>query len=131
MDDGTILARFESCALAAEELTHREHVRIAWLYLKAAPFEEAAPRFCASLRRFADAKGKRGLYHATITWAYLALVNERLQASPAGEDFAGFAERNGDLLVRKGGALAAYYDKETLDSAVARAAFVLPRGRNA
>ena len=38
----------------------------------------AIQRFGDSLRRFAAAYGKQGLYHETITWAYLLLLNERI-----------------------------------------------------
>jgi hypothetical protein len=129
MDDRALVARFEDGSLPAEELRHPEHVRIAWIYLREAPFEEAAHRFCTNLRRYAAARGKSTLFHTTITWAYLALVSERIQAGPASADFDAFARANSDLFDHKNGALAAYYDKATLESASARAAFVLPRRR--
>ncbi len=127
MDDRTLVARFEDGSLPAAELRHREHVRIAWIYLREQPFEEAAHRFCTNLRRYAARQGKAGLFHTTITWAYLALVSERIAARPATDDFDAFARANADLFDHKNGALAAYYDKATLDSPSARAAFVLPR----
>ncbi len=123
MDDQALLAAFEACSL--ERLPHRDHLRIAWLYLRDAPFERAALRFCDNLRRFAAARGKPGLYHATITWAYLALVSERDAAAPA-PDFDAFAAANPDLFDHRA-ALRAYYDQATLDSPAARQAFILPR----
>jgi hypothetical protein len=124
--DAALLHAFESCALPPGELTHREHVRVAWMYLRTEPFEAAGYHFCTNLRRYADAHGKTGLFHATITWAYLALVNERIQAG--GEpDFASFEAANPDLFDNKGGALSRLYDAETLKSDRARRAFLLPR----
>lgn len=128
-DDDTLVARFEDCSLPGEALTHRNHVRIAWLYLRDATLEAAALRFCTNLRRYADAQGKSRLFHATITWAYLALINERRQDRPAGETFDAFAAAHADLLDQKQGALAQYYDREVLESPLARRAFLLPRGR--
>jgi hypothetical protein len=97
VDDETLLEAFESCTLPPDALGHREHVRVAWLILRAHPrFEDGAQRFCAGLRRFAEAHRKSGLYHETITWAYLVLVNERMR----GRDAAGFDElaaAHGDL----------------------------------
>ena len=90
------------------------------------PFERAGLRFCSSLRRFAEAHGKHGLYHETITWAYLALVNERRDASP-GDDFSAFAAANPDLFDKDSGVLLALYDRETLRSERARRVFLLPR----
>jgi hypothetical protein len=128
VDDATLAARFELCTLPAADLRHREHVRLAWIYLRRDPFEAAAARFCADLRRFAASAGHADRYHATITWAYLALVNERIhrRAPPAG-DFDAFAADNADLFDAKGGAIAHYYDAATLASPLARAVFVLPR----
>lgn len=124
-DPSSVVARFEDGSLP--ELRHREHVQIAWTYLREAAFEQAAHRFCTNLRRYAAAQGVPGLYHTTITWAYLALVSERIHAGPLTNDFEAFARTNPDLFDHKNGALAAYYDKATLDSPSARAAFVLPR----
>lgn len=126
MDDETLLARFEDATLPAADFRHREHVRVAWLLLRRAPFETAAARFCASLRRFAAAQGKADRFHATITWAYLALVDERSHATAA-STFAGFEAANPELF--DGRALSALYDDETLASPLARRAFVLPRPR--
>ena len=127
MDDATLLARFEDSTLPPAELGHREHVRLAWLYLAGASFEVAALRFCQGLRGFAAAIGRADRYHETITWAYLALVNERLQTPGSPPDFEGFARANPDLFLPKGGALAAYYDEGLLHSERARRAFILPR----
>jgi hypothetical protein len=127
VDDASLVARFEDCTLSPSELGHREHVRLAWLYLRGAPFEAAAPRFCANLRRFATSLGKADRYHETITWAYLALVNERLHAEGSPPEFEAFAGANPDLFDQAKGALAAYYDEATLRSAQARRAFLLPR----
>jgi hypothetical protein len=127
MDDETLLQAFESCTLAPAALGHREHVRVAWLVLRAHPrFEDGAQRFCAGLRRFAEAHGKPGLYHETITWAYLGLVNERMRGSPAAA-FEAFAASNEDLLQGGLAALEPFYEREELLSARAKRVFLLPR----
>jgi hypothetical protein len=118
-----------ACSLGTVELGHREHVRLAWLYLRGSAFEDGAERFCTNLKRFADAKGKGGLFHATITWAYLALVAERIERAPGCDSFEAFASANPELLAPKGGALEPYYDRATLESPLARRVFLLPRTR--
>src|SRR5262249_24114314 len=45
-------------------------------------------------------RGKPGLYHETITWAFVLLVQER-RAPRGDEDWAAFAARNADLLAWK------------------------------
>jgi hypothetical protein len=49
-----------------------------FLYLSRYPALEALQRFSTSLLRFAIARGKPGLYHETITWAFFLLIRERM-----------------------------------------------------
>jgi hypothetical protein len=128
MTDDDVVRAFEACALPAELFKHRDHLLVAWTYLRALSFADAGARFAANLRRFARAHGAEAKYHETITWAYLALMSERLHASPSAS-FEELLAANPDLLDHEHGALAALYDAETLASPVARAAFVLPRPR--
>ena len=55
---------------------------MAWLYLREFGPAAAARHFVDDLQRFAAAKGVPGLYHATITQAYLSMVAERIAATP-------------------------------------------------
>ncbi|HUX68844.1 MAG TPA: hypothetical protein VMV31_15265 [Terriglobales bacterium] len=82
--DDEFLARFEAGNLDGAAFHHRDHVRMAFLYLSRYPVWEAIPRFCAALRRFAAAQGKPTLYHETITWAFLLLIHERRALVGAG-----------------------------------------------
>lgn len=120
------LDAFRDGSLPGAEFPHREHVRMAWLYLERHPPAEALLRFSADLRRFAVAKGNAGLYHETITWAFVLLIAERRHGAPDGERYAAFAARNADLFQWKPSVLDRYYRPETLASPRARAGFVLP-----
>jgi hypothetical protein len=106
-------------------ITHAAHVRVAWWYLRQAPLPEALARFSRALRRFAAAQGAADKYHETITVAWMALVAERLQASPD-LDWDAFAARYPELLVRTPSILARYYSDDCLRSPIARRTFVLP-----
>jgi hypothetical protein len=117
-----MLAGFADGSL--EPFHHADHVRVAWLYLKRDPLLRAIERFAADLRRFAAAKGQPGLYHETVTFAFLFLIHERLSAAP--EPFEAFRVRNPDLFTWKPSALDRYYLAETLASERARSSFVLP-----
>jgi hypothetical protein len=119
--DAELIVGFAGASL--EEFHHRDHVRVAWLYLRREPLLQALPAFVRDLRRFAAAKGKPGLYHETVTWAYVLLIHERMREH---EDFDGFAARNPDLLQWSPSALDRYYRSETLASERARGAFLLP-----
>ena len=66
-----------------------------------------------------------GLYHETITWAYVALIHERVERRPAAH-WEEFCRLNPDLLSWRPSILDRYYRPETLASDLARRVFVLP-----
>jgi hypothetical protein len=132
MTDREFLCAFEEGTLPADAFHHRDHVRLAYLYLRRSPLPEAIARFRDGLRRFAAAQGKPERYHETITLAYLFLIHERLAATGGEEGFTAFAARNPDLFAWRPSILESYYRAETLGSDLARRVFVLPdRGRAA
>ena len=121
-----LVTRFEDCTLPPAEFHHADHVRVVWEYLRAEPLlVDALHRFATNLRRFATHHGKPRLYHETITWAYLALIHERMLHDPQA-DWRTFAETNSDLLTWKPSVLDRYYTPERLFSDAARRSFVLP-----
>lgn len=124
--DDEFVRSFEKRTLANTAFHHRDHVRLAWIYLRRYPALEALTRFVEGLQRFAAFHGHPELYHETITWAYLFLIHERMEGSP-GESWEEFAVRNPDLLAWNPSILDRYYDGETLRSERARRLFVLPR----
>jgi hypothetical protein len=127
VNDVEFVTRFEEGTLPGENFHHCDHVRMAWLYLSRYPLLDALAKFSSALRRFATAHGKPNLYHATITWSYVFLINERRERLGQSHDWQKFAEANSDLFVwTDGGILARYYRPETLQSELARNVFVLP-----
>lgn len=141
MNDDELVTRFEALDLAPAAFGHREHVRLAYAMLAdLGDFGEAAVRYRRALRAFAAHVGAPGKYHETLTWAYLALVHERMfelyreRGIDADERDARTSVSSEELLARfpdladhKSGALAKYYDvKAIAASPTARAVFVLP-----
>ena len=126
MTDDEFLRSFEACTLPNSAFHHRDHVRVAWLYLRRSSALEALARFTEGLKRFATANGHPGLYHETITWAFLFLIHERMAQAGEKETWERFAACNPDLLTWKPSILDRYYGKETLGSELARRVFVLP-----
>ncbi len=129
MTNDQLLQAFEACTLPASEFHHAEHVQVAFLYLKKYPILIALDRFSASLKRFAAAVGKPDLYHETITWAFMLLIQERLAQINAAKDDVGwedFAKANPEILDWKTNILRKYYRAETLASPLAKAIFVMP-----
>ena len=83
-------------------------------------------RFSNALRAFATAQGKPGLYHETITTAYVLLINERLDDRARELSWNDFAALNPDLFAWKPSILDRYYRPDTLKSDKARRTFVMP-----
>ena len=125
MTDEELVQAFESATLATDQFTHAAHVRVAWWYLTRYPLGEAMTRFTVALKAFAAAHAVPGLFHETITVAYLLLIAERLEGS-RGLTWEGFAQTHLDLLARRPSILARYYSDQTLTSERARRAFVMP-----
>ena len=125
MTDHDLVDAFERCTLPNQQFRHADHVRVAWTYLGSLPLLEALERFTAALKRFAVHHGKPGLYHETITWAYVALIHERMERRPP-SDWEEFCRQNPDLLAWRPSILERYYRPQTLASELARRIFVLP-----
>ena len=124
-EDRAFMEAFRTGTLAADAFHHRDHVRMAWLYVRTYGPTAAVARFTDDLRGFATAKGVPRLYHATITGAYLALVAERWQGNPDAS-WAEFAAAHADLLRWKPSVLDGYYSTERLWSERARVQFLMP-----
>ena len=123
------IAGFEACTLPGESFHHEQHVRVAWLYLQRYSVLETLERFSKNLKRFATANGKPNLYHETITWAYVLLINDRISRRPY-ESWEDFRNANTDLLDWKNSILKTFYSEETLQSELARRIFVFPDRRS-
>jgi hypothetical protein len=131
LDDDALFAAFATATLPKADFHHREHLRVAFIFLaRHGDFGEGAVAFRAALRRFAETHGITRVLHETLTWAYLALVHERM-ASGRFADSRAFLAAWPDLLDHKGGALARCYDVAAITaSPAARAMFVLPGARH-
>ena len=126
MTDDEFVSAFENGSLPEGSFHHRDHVRMAFLYLRRYPPLEALQHFSASLARFAVANGKPQLYNETITWAYVFLIRERMARSDIKQSWEEFSEANPDLLNWKDGVLKNYYREETLASGLAKRVFLFP-----
>lgn len=126
LTDDELIAALEGRRLAAAAFGHVAHVRAAWVYLQRGSLLAALGRFTAALRGFAEHHGAGERYHATVTGALLALIGERALRLPPGHSFATFRAAYPELFDDAAALLRRYYRAETLASAAARAAFVVP-----
>jgi hypothetical protein len=121
-----ILRDFEDAPISGRAMSHRDHVQLAWLYLCRETLLEALARFTAWARSLAAARGRPDKYHETLTWGYVILINERMERTGREMDWEAFAVAHPDLFDWPGTILEKYYDPETLESDLARRAFLLP-----
>lgn len=117
------IEQFERGQVDAEHFDHEAHVYMAWQYLQAFDLAEAIGRFDAALRRLTAKLGVPDKYHATITWLFLLLINERAGKN---ENWDAFRCRNRDLIADSKTTLQRYYSDKLLFSDSARQHFVLP-----
>lgn len=120
-----LLEKFVDTTLPANQFHHQQHVQVAWLFVQKYGMPLAISEFTAAIKRFADAKGATGLYHETITWAFLLLIADR-QARQSSSTWQQFQAANGDLLSWKPSILDRYYSKELLASDLAKRTFLMP-----
>jgi hypothetical protein len=124
--EDVLIGQFEDCSLPLDRFRHSVHIQIAFLYLCKYPVLDVLGRFPAALARYAEAHGKAGLYHETITWAYILLIHERMRRADHAQSWAEFAAANADLMTWSGTILMQYYRDETLHSELARKIFLFP-----
>jgi hypothetical protein len=126
MSDPEFLASFEAMGIPASGFRHRDHVRLAWIYLQDADLAQGSSRFCVNFRRFVRHFGVESKFHETITWFYLAKVFERIRTHDPRLRWEEFARVNGDLLDGSMGIVRSRYRAETLRGPLARSVFLLP-----
>jgi predicted N-acetyltransferase YhbS len=128
MDDREFMAEFELAAIPRERWTHRAHVRTAFLYLRALPFQQALARLRSGIKALNHANSvadtPTGGYHETLTVAWARVVAAALASADPAQDFDSFAQQHADLLRKD--LLRQYYSIERVFSPEARAAFVEP-----
>jgi hypothetical protein len=128
MTNDPLVRAFEAAAIDPSTFHHREHLYVAWSYLRELALEHALARYVEHLRRLTVALGVPEKYHATITWTYVVALHDAMAQQPE-LDFDALLRARPDLLDHRSGVLAKHYDRDELDSAAARARFVLPRRR--
>jgi hypothetical protein len=74
LSDGEFLEAFHSCRLRTSEFHHADHLRLAWLHLAREPFETALAAVRRGIQGFAKHHNLSGLYHETITTAWVHLL---------------------------------------------------------
>lgn len=127
INDDEFLAAFE--ARTIKEFHHRDHIKVAYLYLRRYPLEEAIGKVRSGLQALAVAwkaptddleKG----YHETITQAWVRLVHLTMGDVGVAECADGFCEQQPKLMEKSH--LELFYSRERLFTWEAKRGFVEP-----
>ena len=124
MTDAEFIRAFEDCTLPNEFFHHRDHLRLAWIYLRIYGERGARTRMSESIRRFAAFHGKSDKYHETMTLAWLRLVANAMAAVPHDASFDQMILRSPELLQKQ--TVEKYYSSAALSSGAARACWIEP-----
>jgi hypothetical protein len=119
LDDDEFLEAFHSCSLRTSEFRHADHLRLAWLHLAREPFETALAQVRSEIQAFAKHHHLTGLYHETITTAWMLLLATHQEKS-----FEEFLTRNEYQL--SSNLLHRFWTPELLASREARSHWIPP-----
>jgi hypothetical protein len=122
--DEDFLRAFEDLTFPADLFHHREHIRVARLYLKSSDATRAGEQMSEGIRRFANHHGATQKYHRTLTLAWMRLVAAALVETPEGTTFEQFLTAHPQLKDAK--LLDKYYSNALLKTAAARETWVDP-----
>ena len=103
MTDAMLMRAFEDGTLAPSDFHHREHVRLAWLYLKRYGRTGTERRLIAGLRSMAELAGKPDRFDEALTRRWVRRIEEAA-ATTAATTFDAFIAARPQLLERMGAA---------------------------
>ena len=118
LTDAEFLDAFANGTLKPTEFRHADHLRLAWLEVQRG-MPGAIDRVRDGIRAFAAQHGFHGLYHETITQAWVRLIATHHESSFQVFFAVNEPRLHRDLLYR-------YWSPEVLDSAAARERWIPP-----
>ncbi len=119
----TMLEALLNGTLEADAFSHRDHIIVAYEALEGADFFTALGQVADGLARLAASAGAAQKFNATVTFAFMSLIAERMAATDhkGAEDFI---RRNPNLLT--GAPLKRHYSSARLTSDLSRQVALLP-----
>jgi hypothetical protein len=131
MDDAQLLSQFEDLTLAFSQWTHRAHVKVAYLYLRTHPFDEALWLLRKGIKAYNAAndvpESPTSGYNETTTHAFLHLIAATMaaygQTMPTSTADV-FCDTHTQLMTRN--ALRFFYSPQRRMSPQAKTTFIEP-----
>lgn len=116
----------EACDWPAGSFGHKDHIRLAWIYLQEHPVAVATDRCRETLSRFAAVHGDHEKYHDTLTVAFMKLIAQHVAETPPDESWEEFRARVRPLFESARELIAAHYSPDRLGDPAARAGYLPP-----
>jgi hypothetical protein len=127
LTDEEFLRRFESANWPYEAWHHRQHIKVAYLYLRKYPFAQAQAHIREKIKAYNAAKqlpdSLLSGYHDTMTQAWMHLVYFALCESGAAENADAFYEQHPELWGKK---ILRFFYSEIFITPEAKANFIPP-----
>jgi hypothetical protein len=124
LTDSEFVRMFETCELPNECFHHRDHIRLAWIYLQRYGELEAGRQMGQAIRNFAAHHGKSDKYHETLTVAWLRLVQSAIARTPQAAKIEDLSIAAPELLDKR--TIEKFYSPAALASDKARTSWVEP-----
>jgi hypothetical protein len=124
LNDDELIDAMEQFQISGAHFHHRDHVRLAWAYLRNTSLDRAEARLARCIRRFAAHYGVSYKYHHTMTVAWVRIVGAAMRLTPALLTFEQFATAHPFLFNAR--LPWAFYSPALLASDAARTNWVAP-----
>ncbi len=85
--DDAFRQSFERCEIPNQAFRHRDHLRLAWIYVRQSGPEAAGMKVAQSIRRYAEHWGAGHRYHETLSRAWVRIVALAISEAPAATGF--------------------------------------------
>ena len=124
LSDEQFIAAMEQLRIANSDFHHRDHIRLAWAYMRRDNPSLAGENLANCIRRYATHNKAPRKYHHTITLVWVRILAAAMRLTPALQSFEPFAAAHPFLFeVRLPWT---FYSAARLDSEAARAGWVEP-----
>ena len=100
-DDDALLGAFEDCSLEPPELSHREHLRLSWLYLRRRGRSDGTAAIKDGLVRYVRHHGVERKYDGPLTDRWIERVARAIDETPGVERFDLFLQAHPELLQKE------------------------------
>jgi hypothetical protein len=123
--DETFCTQFESCEFPPEKFKHREHLKLAYIYLAHHDVDTAFEKMRGAILNFIAQNGvDPGKFHETITRAWILAVRHFMEKTGGADSADHFVDQNPAMLDAK--IMLSHYSAELLFSEEARERFADP-----